>query len=205
MDTFRWWGFNKTRLTQDCPEIELKCTFSEEHSVREEDLNTFDAMVIIRDVFHVGRPPIRFKGTRIFYTMESPYNSVARLDKGSDLLATFWRGSDLVTPYSKWVSANESIKPELPDRNYAGGKSKLVAIFVSNCDTPNDRLQYVKTLQKYIQVDIFGRCGPEEEKSIIPAQAGFSMLKRHYKFYLAFENSNCRDYITEKLFRNAFQ
>lgn len=28
------------------------------------------------------------------------------------------------------------------------------------------------------------------------------MIDKNYKFYLAFKNSNCRDYITEKLFRN---
>lgn len=31
------------------------------------------------------------------------------------------------------------------------------------------------------------------------------MLDHDYKFYLAFENSNCVDYITEKLFENALQ
>lgn len=29
------------------------------------------------------------------------------------------------------------------------------------------------------------------------------MINKNYKFYLAFENSNCHQYITEKLFKNA--
>lgn len=33
----------------------------------------------------------------------------------------------------------------------------------------------------------------------------YEMLEKDYKFYLAFENSNCVDYITEKLFENALQ
>ena len=34
------------------------------------------------------------------------------------------------------------------------------------------------------------------------AKQCFQMLNKEYKFYLAFENSNCRDYITEKFFIN---
>ena len=31
------------------------------------------------------------------------------------------------------------------------------------------------------------------------------MLDTHYKFYLAFENSNCQDYISEKFFVNGLR
>ena len=33
----------------------------------------------------------------------------------------------------------------------------------------------------------------------------FQELGRKYKFYVALENSDCDDYITEKVFRNAFE
>ncbi|CAI9743215.1 glycoprotein 3-alpha-L-fucosyltransferase A-like [Octopus vulgaris] len=63
---------------------------------------------------------------------------------------------------------------------------------------------YAKELGKYIQVDIYGRCGTKictrrnENKC-------FEILKKEYKFHLAFENSNCRDYITEKFFINGLK
>ncbi|KAL5019318.1 hypothetical protein ScPMuIL_005040 [Solemya velum] len=65
----------------------------------------------------------------------------------------------------------------------------------------NGRRIYAAELAKYIEVDIYGACGtlrcPREKK-----EKCFDMLNKHYKFYLAFENSSCRDYITEKFFIN---
>jgi hypothetical protein len=41
--------------------------------------------------------------------------------------------------------------------NYSTNKTKKIAWFVSNCHPKNERLKYAHELQKYIQVDIYGR------------------------------------------------
>ena len=70
---------------------------------------------------------------------------------------------------------------------------------VSHCTTDNYREKYVKKLQEYIQVDIFGHCmGQECPKG--HKDTCFN-LAEEYWFYISFENSNCYDYITEKLWR----
>jgi glycoprotein 3-alpha-L-fucosyltransferase len=74
---------------------------------------------------------------------------------------------------------------------------------VSNCNDRNGRQQYAHELQKHIPVDIYGKCGTK--KCPRYTDTCYEMLDRDYKFYLAFENANCKDYITEKLFRNALR
>ena len=76
-------------------------------------------------------------------------------------------------------------------------KTKGIAWFVSNCPTQGGREEYVKNLQNYIQVDIYGNCGPFK----CPRSTDcLKMLSNDYKFYLSFENSLCKDYVTEKFF-----
>ena len=78
-------------------------------------------------------------------------------------------------------------------------KNKLVAWFVSHCNTSSDRESYVKELQKYIPVDIYGACGPLNCSGKKMNEKCYRMLERDYKFYLSFENSICKDYVTEKI------
>ena len=85
-------------------------------------------------------------------------------------------------------------------RDYAAGKTKMVAWFVSNCNAVNNRLEYALELSKFIDVDIYGDCG--WLKCDVDCN---QMLSEDYKFYLSFENSNCKDYITEKFYQKSLQ
>ena len=67
------------------------------------------------------------------------------------------------------------------------------------------RLTYGHELNRYINVDIFGKCGNDYVCSKKRKDACITEITKQYKFYLAFENSNCREYITEKLYRNAYE
>jgi len=76
-------------------------------------------------------------------------------------------------------------------------KDKEAAWFVSNCGGQSKRKDYAKALAKYINIDIYGSCGnfkcPRHKE-----EECFNNLKKRYKLYMAFENSLCFDYITEK-------
>ena len=69
---------------------------------------------------------------------------------------------------------------------------------VSHCNVSSKRQEFVHELQKFIPVDIYGKCG-----SYVCGKRTdytcFNMLERDYKFYLSFENSICEDYVTEKI------
>jgi len=117
--------------------------------------------------------------------------------------ATYRADSTLVTPYERWQYYEENVKFKQQNINYAANKTKKVAWFVSNCAARNGRLDYAKNLSKFIDVDIYGSCGT---KSCPRASTDcYDKLNREYKFYLAFENSNCIDYITEKFYVNGLK
>ena len=82
--------------------------------------------------------------------------------------------------------------------NYARDKTDLVLWAVSHCKTPSEREKYAAELKRYIPVDIVGGCVRKKFDKSKQSNLYMGRLIRSHKFYLAFENSICSDYITEK-------
>lgn len=86
-------------------------------------------------------------------------------------------------------------------------KKAPVFWFVSHCETAGRRENFVKELRKYVDIDIYGKCGSYFENTLPdPCPKGSSPdcmadLMNSYKFYLSFENSLCDDYISEKYWK----
>ncbi|KAF9813825.1 hypothetical protein SFRURICE_007980 [Spodoptera frugiperda] len=199
---FGAWGVSGGRtefIRNKCPVD--RCTLSSDAR----DAATADA-ILYKDhhtPFNVKRSP---KQIWILYYLECPYHTASLRPSSVDVFnwtSTYRRDSDIVAPYEHWVYYDPLIIEKDLDRNFAANKTKKVAWFVSNCHARNRRLQYARQLSKYIQVDIYGACGAHHCPRTDPNC--LEMLDKDYKFYLAFENSNCRDYVTEKFFVNGLQ
>ena len=78
-------------------------------------------------------------------------------------------------------------------------RTKSVAWFVTNCNTPSKREIFFRQVAKYIPIDIFGGCGPL--KCLRGGSENCDQLLNDYKFYVSAENSICPDYVTEKFYR----
>lgn len=109
---------------------------------------------------------------------------------------TYKLDSDVYYPYGKVVARRT--KYSMPTEEYLKNKTRSVAWVVSNCRTiPSRRNDLKNKLEKYIDVDVYGKCG---NLTCSRSPDCYEMLERNYWFYLAFENSYCEDYATEKLY-----
>ena len=91
--------------------------------------------------------------------------------------------------------------------NPAEKKTKLaVWMVMNNWEVPSNRQKYVQALQKYMTVEIISETGLYGGKNLCPKSQTenmfgcLDMIETDYKFFLAFENSICQEYVTEKFF-----
>jgi len=111
-----------------------------------------------------------------------------------------------ISTYQNYV--NQVVKDPLgiASKDYASiyrrkDATKCAVWLVSHCVTASKRERYVKQMEPYLDIDVFGKCTQSQGNCSKADQECNSRIVDSYKFYLAFENSLCTDYITEKAFK----
>ncbi|CAF3320249.1 unnamed protein product [Rotaria sp. Silwood2] len=163
-----------------------------------------------------------FKERWIFWSWEAPINhpEYTRSRLTFNWTMTYRQDSDIVHDYGRYIARNLSytirdyqvIDFYLSKKNNqstfdANKESKIrenkILWIVSNCNTRTKRHKLSVKLSKYFPIDQYGRCSSLNDKKKQLSSKDFEQKLFKYKFYLAFENANCQDYITEKAFYNA--
>ncbi|NXL90374.1 FUT7 fucosyltransferase, partial [Alectura lathami] len=129
----------------------------------------------------------------VWVSLESPTNTkaLAEWNQTFNWVMTYRRDSDIFMPYGKLVP-NRSATVHIPT------KTNLVSWVISNYHRTQKRAEVYKNLSRYLHVNLYGRAVNRLlcKDCLLPTTS-------KSKFYLAFENSIHRDYITEKLWRNS--
>ncbi|KAK3099644.1 hypothetical protein FSP39_007439 [Pinctada imbricata] len=159
-----------------------------------------DAVVFEIEKMYNLPPKTKLGQVWVYVEMESPAlwgNGIKTWTNLFNWTMTYRRDSDITHFYGSLTKKNQGAdRTHSPDLFL--NKTGTMLWLVSNCHTAGKRENFVKELQKYTAVDVVGRCG----MSVCPKRSNCeTSLMKNYKFYFAAENSNCRDYITEKAIR----
>ncbi|GFS15951.1 alpha-(1,3)-fucosyltransferase C [Elysia marginata] len=186
--------------------------------VKTDDWNSADIVVIsvwrMRNPLYV--PKIRRPPGQIWVmlSVEAPSRKKnhKQLDfpglKGQFNLTMSYRlDADIPYPYGH---LQRNTDPEERDLDAVYSNKRFQAAWlVSHCQTTSKREDYVERLQAAgLEIHIYGTCGNYScdggkirSTSFAPDSVCLPHLSKNYFFYLSFENSLCKDYITEKVFK----
>uniref|UniRef100_A0A915PQZ0 Fucosyltransferase n=1 Tax=Setaria digitata TaxID=48799 RepID=A0A915PQZ0_9BILA len=165
-----------------------------------------DAIVFhIRDLNIHDLPKKRFNNQfYVFLLYESPHNTglIQVPDNFFNLTMTYRYDSDIFDPYGILKKIDINTSDDMmwnwdEVKKIAINRKEMVLYLVSNCHTSSKREVYVKQLQNFLNITQRGKCNG------IPCSDECARnLRANHRFYLAFENSVCEDYVTEKVFTN---
>lgn len=115
-----------------------------------------------------------------------------------DLRMTYQRDADVWTPYFSGYGADlpQRLRQPVPARV----DNCLIASCISSDVNKNGRFEYLRELSRFIDIHHYGRFMRNRRMQNDCGRKSKLELYRQYKFVIAFENSTCADYVTEKLY-----
>jgi hypothetical protein len=188
-------GLINRKITQCSNEIEIEIT---------RDLNKANFGYYLNWI-PTNRTNKDVSNNRLFnmvYGMESePFSRGGQSWSNADF--RMWYDLDLSFPEPATYFDIKSFLPDLlskPIVDFEHKETSASLVWVlSNCATFNGREKYVEKLMNLIHVDSYGACLKNKNAHTNVKMKGNIELYSKYKFVIAIENSNCKDYVTEKL------
>lgn len=129
-------------------------------------LETYDALLFHAwhtNVTRCGIPPSRSPKQKyvIMHREPPPFSKVDALKSYGIYMnwtMTYRFDSDLAMRHG-FVVRSERQGYRIPNRSMLQNKSRMIAWFVSHCETDSHREDLVKEMTKYVPVDVYGQCG----------------------------------------------
>ena len=159
------------------------------------------------------RPPhvVRPRGKLwVMFTGESPgvyfnYNRYAMeyLNGSINVVMNYQRSATVRAPYG-YSRLLAGPRDDIPS-DIQMARPNVAVIVYSNCDAVL-RNQRLNQLRAHIQIDEMGKCGSvRDEVCDARRPECYENLAKRYLFYIAIENSDCEDYVTEKAWANSLR
>jgi len=167
-------------------------------------MNVLDNLADIKRIENYDYDKSRQKLILMSMESVSNYKVMDTKRKFFDYTIDYRLDSDVPIPYT--YGFFNFTKPALPTKEKGKKGRGLAAVFISNCNALNGRLKVLDALKDLIKVDSYGQCYHNKEvyeEDEDPNSAWNTKMNTisKYKFTFAFENSNDRDYVTEKFFQ----
>ncbi|KAL4235433.1 Alpha-(1 3)-fucosyltransferase 7 [Mactra antiquata] len=210
--SMKWYHESKDVYQTKCP---LGCTLTNDKSQIESadavvyHLSDIASQSTIKSGFSFSFPKYRRQDqVWVFFNIEPLTMIWGDMTVWQGMFNWTWsytQNSDVYAPYGSATTLNAEeaavaeTNSELLNADFFGAKTENGGIaMISHCTDEARRYRIIGTLQKYIPVRIIGRCGEGCPDGYLSCNA----LLPKYKFYLAFENSDCEDYVSEKYWRS---
>ncbi|CAJ0602163.1 unnamed protein product [Cylicocyclus nassatus] len=160
------------------------------------------------------------KHLNILFLLESPYHTGSQIYRVPrnyfNATITYRQDSRYFHPYGQFQPRTQSdpVGSVITAQQVSDAiihKKKGSLIFISNCHSPSKREKLIIELGKVTDVTVRGKCEDAlsintNTKSIYcKTDCSDDELINTHRFYIAFENSDCNDYITEKFYSRISQ
>lgn len=129
---------------------------------------------------------------------EGLFNLSANYKEDSDFTSIYWTDTKIY-----WDDIKENDSTLLDIYSTKKNNSKFAVINISNCQSRSGREKLIAQLKQFIDIDMYGNCGTlqcPKDQNFRNFSSCREYVAKQYKFFLAFENSLCDGYITEKFF-----